>query len=727
MGTLKDSGYEQMDKKISDILTQITPYAESEHMDDLEQIRQNFRMKVGDFHREGRKLNIGVIGRVKAGKSSFLNTLLFDGEEVLPKAATPKTATLTKMEYADKNRIVIEFYSPEEWERIVEDAKQGDKNEITKSAKELVDMAQQRGLNVDKILSEGQLDKSFEEYQELVSFLNNYVGENGQYTPLVRSVVIYMNREEFREVSIVDTPGLNDPIPSRTQRTKEFIEVCDVVFFLSRAGSFLDMNDWELLCKQLPQKGVKKLVLVASQYDSGLRDVLVKEEKSNPFQRKGKESAWKRGGSVSKATKLTDAKALVAKSLQSRVREKIASFEAEKGFGSHDMILKILKECETPILISSRAQDMARKAVSEYSREEREDLEYWKYFIPEKDQKKAFLEMGNFEEIRKIYESVKEEKKKILEEKEQEFIPKVRLELSQHLEDLTKQMQVRLEYLQSNDKESLEKKQHLFESKINSVKADIVEIFGDTIAKIKAERQEVNQVLRNMSVTASKLETHTGTETHSGVHTSYKFHLGPIKLGRQDSHYSYTTTYTYLAASDALEQINAYGKGAANEIEQVFREVVEFKAYRRQLLQAVIKNFDSSENDFDSNYFRIVVQNALNHIEFPVVEIDVSKELDAISNQFSGEVRNGSDQEKFRALLSKTVEKMYQSLLKKVESTIEEFQSAMMQIQQNLCQDILEKSLKEFESVKAAMAHKEQEIQNDETYIQILKKLTNEL
>ena len=51
----------------------------------------------------------------------------------------------------------------------------------------------------------------------------------------------------------------------------------------------------------------------------------------------------------------------------------------------------------------------------------------------------------------------------------------------------------------------------------------------------------------------------------------------------------------------------------------------------------------------------------------------------------------------------------------------------MMQIQQNLCQDILEKSLKEFESVKAAMAHKEQEIQNDETYIQILKKLTNEL
>ena len=38
----------------------------------------------------------------------------------------------------------------------------------------------------------------------------------------------------------MDTPGLNDPIPSRTIRTKEFMELCDVVFFLSQAGSFLD-------------------------------------------------------------------------------------------------------------------------------------------------------------------------------------------------------------------------------------------------------------------------------------------------------------------------------------------------------------------------------------------------------------------------------------------------------------------------------------------------------
>ena len=66
---------------------------------ELERLAMNFERKTEDFYRENRKLNIGVVGQVKAGKSSFLNTLLFGGREILPKASTPKTATLTKMEY----------------------------------------------------------------------------------------------------------------------------------------------------------------------------------------------------------------------------------------------------------------------------------------------------------------------------------------------------------------------------------------------------------------------------------------------------------------------------------------------------------------------------------------------------------------------------------------------------------------------------------------------------
>ena len=60
---------------------------------------EGFRKKQARFASDPALLNlrIGIMGRVKAGKSTFLNALLFDGQPVLPQAATPKTANLTRI------------------------------------------------------------------------------------------------------------------------------------------------------------------------------------------------------------------------------------------------------------------------------------------------------------------------------------------------------------------------------------------------------------------------------------------------------------------------------------------------------------------------------------------------------------------------------------------------------------------------------------------------------
>lgn len=65
-----------------------------------------------------RLLKIGIVGRVKAGKSSLLNALVFNGADVLPKAATPMTAALTMIEYDENLSAIVELY------------KQADINEI---------------------------------------------------------------------------------------------------------------------------------------------------------------------------------------------------------------------------------------------------------------------------------------------------------------------------------------------------------------------------------------------------------------------------------------------------------------------------------------------------------------------------------------------------------------------------------------------------------------------
>ena len=50
-----------------------------------EQLQHEYYEKTKD----NRLLKIGIVGRVKAGKSSLLNSLLFSGQDILPKLCYP--------------------------------------------------------------------------------------------------------------------------------------------------------------------------------------------------------------------------------------------------------------------------------------------------------------------------------------------------------------------------------------------------------------------------------------------------------------------------------------------------------------------------------------------------------------------------------------------------------------------------------------------------------------
>ncbi|GAA8387473.1 hypothetical protein Hpkin5_11660 [Helicobacter pylori] len=105
-----------------------------------------------EMQAEDRDLKVGIIGRVKAGKSSLLNALIFEGVEVLPKAATPMTASLTILKYANTLSAEVEFYSlkdiaelenehekyEREFNRIVEEEvkKQKEKQSLSNRTKE---------------------------------------------------------------------------------------------------------------------------------------------------------------------------------------------------------------------------------------------------------------------------------------------------------------------------------------------------------------------------------------------------------------------------------------------------------------------------------------------------------------------------------------------------------------------------------------------------------------
>mgnify|MGYP000997114501 CR=1 FL=1 len=245
---IDEEKFNQFIEKVDNINEKLKKYSNI-HADisSILKIKQNFIAKTEDFFREDRKLNIGIIGQVKAGKSSFLNTLIFNGKEILPKASTPKTAALTKIEYSHENSIEIEYYTVDEWNVLEEKSKIDSQLNECAVAKETMDMVKRNGISPLSYIKKGNQVVEFNSYDELMEKLNDYVGEDGKYTPLVKSVKLNINNEELKEISIVDTPGLNDPILSRTDKTKQFIGMCDVVFFLSKASGFLDKSDVKLL------------------------------------------------------------------------------------------------------------------------------------------------------------------------------------------------------------------------------------------------------------------------------------------------------------------------------------------------------------------------------------------------------------------------------------------------------------------------------------------------
>lgn len=260
---------------------------------------------------QNRLMNIGIVGRVKAGKSSLLNALIFDGESILPKAATPMTAALTTITWGEVFQAKVEFYSEtdiaaiklksDQYEQRLAVRKRECLEELVKrrntqengapiDMEQLVSMAdkkalrelqreeglfaahdqyqrmQKSGLNVATLQPEIQADTP----KALAERLHDYVGANGAFMPFTKTVHVAMPLEALRDICIIDTPGMNDPVQSREERTVELLKTCDVVFIVSPAGQFLNEQDLEVMGRITQKEGIQELVLVASQIDTQL-------------------------------------------------------------------------------------------------------------------------------------------------------------------------------------------------------------------------------------------------------------------------------------------------------------------------------------------------------------------------------------------------------------------------------------------------------------------------
>ncbi|GAA8549940.1 dynamin family protein [Helicobacter pylori] len=178
-------------------------------------------------------------------------------------------------EAAPKENILSDEEIAKRAERIAKD-KLKDDTRLVSSYDQYEKMKKSGSLNTKNLDPRIQANSLEELNQKLLQF----VGADGKYMPYTKAVRISLNNQNLKDLEVIDTPGVNDPIASREERTKALLKDCDVAFIVSPSGQFLTDSDMSLFDRVSHKEGLQEIYFVASQADSTVGS-MSEVEKSN--------------------------------------------------------------------------------------------------------------------------------------------------------------------------------------------------------------------------------------------------------------------------------------------------------------------------------------------------------------------------------------------------------------------------------------------------------------
>lgn len=186
------------------------------------------------------ELEIAIVGTINAGKSTFINALL--QENIASTDARPETASLTKFKYADENKLEIKFYNEEEWSKLWESVEESKKKHQANVFKEEFENSGAKNIKNDWL---GKPNETIEvsNIEKLKNTIKDYTSRQSEIHYFVKEITVYLNNENMpKNVTIVDTPGLNDVVAYRSDITKDYIKRANAVVVCQ---SYLNLGDRE--------------------------------------------------------------------------------------------------------------------------------------------------------------------------------------------------------------------------------------------------------------------------------------------------------------------------------------------------------------------------------------------------------------------------------------------------------------------------------------------------
>lgn len=217
------------------------------------------------------EFNIAITGVMNAGKSSLLNALL--KKDFLGVSNIPETANLTVLSYGKSEEARIYFWDKKEWQNILENS------HFNTDLKEFIDKLN-KSVNIEDFIKDKPLIQSI-----ALKELQNFSSAKNKISALIKKIEIKTSLEFLKNnISIVDTPGLDDVVIQREIVTNEYLRESDFLIHLMNASQSLTQKDVDFLVHCLLNSRLSKFLIVLTKADllseKDLEEVIVYTKES---------------------------------------------------------------------------------------------------------------------------------------------------------------------------------------------------------------------------------------------------------------------------------------------------------------------------------------------------------------------------------------------------------------------------------------------------------------
>lgn len=236
---------------------------ETENKDivELKKKIENYMLKCTD-----NKLNIALVGAIKAGKSTLINALL--NTDLASMNEIPETASLTKFVASSngKNYVRLKFYTENEWDVLWKSV-----NDSGVAGNVFLEEYNSKNAENEKsnYVNKAELYREFDNVVDLKAEVKAWTSSQSSRHYFVKEVEVGLVDSEIpKNVVYVDTPGLDDVVEYRSNITREYLSKADAVLLCVKADS-LRTDEFKTAVQVFANvKNVEQVYILGTQIDT---------------------------------------------------------------------------------------------------------------------------------------------------------------------------------------------------------------------------------------------------------------------------------------------------------------------------------------------------------------------------------------------------------------------------------------------------------------------------